>query len=223
MTYARMSKRAVIAMILLATLCAAIPTSAQSHFGLRAGPTFGDMTGDFVEGSEGREVGVYLAVTVERQIGGNFALVTGVAFMQKGGMKLSLSSHDDRWGFRTTYLQIPLLLRHAFQIPNSRWSIAPYAGPALNLNTGCALKDADHFHFDLECEEGSPGGVPKSMEVSAPIGVAFWHEFEGGSRFVLETRLDLGFSNVFEEAGDLGMSARNNVLQAMFGFSLPLY
>ncbi len=197
--------------------------AAQSHIGILAGPTASRLAGSFVDDSEGSEVGVNFRVTFDSRLVGSVWLATGISILQKGGKKVSLSGSSETYGFRSMYLQVPLLVRPQFQIAESPWFIAPFAGAGIALNVSCNIKPGDQFEFDEECGESMPGGDPRGIELSIPIGAELWRSFPGGSKFVFEVRYDVGVSNTLRQGDDLGLSARNNIFTAMFGFALPLY
>ena len=199
-----------------------VPATAQ-HFGLLAGPTFSTLTGSFVDGSAGSEVGIIFRFTFDTPLAGNISLATGLGFVQKGGAELELSPGGQARGFRTMYAQFPLLIRPEFAISENQWFIAPFAGPAIGFGMSCDVKPADRFEFEDSCDDTMPGGNQKVIELSALIGFNIWKSFPGGSRFQFEVRYEAGFTNVLGEASDLGQSARNRVFSAMFGFAFPLY
>ena len=199
-----------------------VPATAQ-HFGVLAGPTFSTLTGSFVDGSTGSEVGVNFRLTFDTPLAGNVSLATGLGIVQKGGADLELSPGGQARGFRTMYVQFPLLIRPEFAISENQWFIAPFAGPAIGFGMSCDVKPADRFEFEDSCDDTMPGGEQKAIELSALIGFNIWKSFPGGSRFQFEVHYEAGLTNVLGEAGDLGQSARNNVFSAMFGFAFPLY
>ncbi len=199
-----------------------VPATAQ-HFGLLAGPTFSTLAGSFVDGSAGSEVGIIFRLTFDTPLAGNISLATGLGFVQKGGADIELSPGGQARGFRTMYLQFPLLIRPEFAISENQWFIAPFAGPAIGFGMSCDVKPADRFEFEDSCDDTMPGGNPQVIELSALIGFNIWKSFLGGSRFQFEVHYEAGFTNVLGEASDLGQSARNRVFSAMFGFAFPLY
>ena len=214
--------RATIAAAVLVALVS-VPATAQAHFGLLAGPTFSTLAGSFVDGSTGSEIGVNFRLTFDTPLAGNVSLATGLGFLQKGGKALELSPGGQARGFRTTYLQLPLLIRPEFEISASQWFFAPFAGPAIGFGMSCDVKPADRFEFEDSCDGTMPGGELRGIELSAPVGFNIWKRFPGGSRFQFEVRYEAGFTNVLGEATDLGQSARNSVFSAMLGFAFPLY
>ncbi|NIA31358.1 MAG: outer membrane beta-barrel protein [Actinobacteria bacterium] len=211
--------------LLLIIVAFATPAHAQkSSINILAGPTAATLSGSYIQGSSGLEMGFSFWLTIERRFNSRWAFETGFGWVQKGGKKILLSGDDSQtYGFQTSYLQIPLLIRATFPIAGGPWYIAPYTGLAIGSNVGCKHKLSDELEFDEEpCDENSPGGKSKTLEFSIPIGAHFWHEFPGGSRFMLDLHYEYGLTNVFTAAADAGQVARNNVLVAMFGFSLPL-
>ncbi len=199
-----------------------VPAQAQSRIGLMAGPSLGIMTGSFVDDS-GFEAGFSGGLLLDFQLGEKWAFVTGIQFIQKGALKVKVpSAGGGTHGFQSAYLQVPILGRVAFALSGGPWHLAPFSGFAIGINVGCKSKDGDRFEFEDECDETTPGGNMKTLEYSIPVGLHFWREFPGGSRFMLEARYEFGLNNVFDQAADAGQSARNNVMRFMFGFALPL-
>ncbi len=217
-----MKQSLISALAVLLVAFSIFPVQAQSRIGLMAGPALGTMTGSFVDDS-GFEAGFTAGLLLEHQLGEKWAFVTGIQFIQKGALKVKVPSAGvGTHGFRSAYLQVPILGRVAFSLSGGPWHLAPFSGFAIGINVGCQSKDGDRFEFEDECDETTPGGNMKTMEYSIPVGLHFWREFPGGSRFMLEARYEFGLNNVFDQAADAGQSARNNVMRFMFGFALPL-
>lgn len=196
----------------------------NSHLGIYGGFASASMSGNYIEGSDGREWGFNFFLSLDREISQRWSIETGISWIQKGGQKLQLAGVPDRTvGFQTSYLQLPVLARYKFPVSNGPWHIVPFAGIALGANVGCAHKDGNRFEFEEDpCDENSPGGKPKELELSIPFGSYFWIEYKGGSRFILGLKYDLGLTNVFTAAEETGLQARNGALVFMFGFVGPL-
>jgi hypothetical protein len=198
---------------------------AQSHIGIMAGPSAGTMYGSYIKGTDGLELGFSANLTLDKHLGKDWEIVVGVGWVQKGGKKVQLSgfSSDSTYGFQSSYIEVPIVFRKKFKMTQNEWYIAPLAGLAVGFNGGCSWKEGHRFEFEEEpCDENTPGGEMKKLDLSIPFGVAFWKEFTGGSRFHLELRYELGLLNIFEGAAEAGESAKNGVLVAQFGFSIPL-
>lgn len=196
---------------------------AQARIGLLGGPTASTMSGSFIEGSQGLELGFSGGLVFELEFGQTWSLVSGIHWVQKGGKRLALSTESETYGFQTAYFQLPVLVRIAFPVSNNAWYVAPFTGLMIAAKVGCKYKPGDQFEFEEEpCDETTPGGMPKSLELSTPFGANVWKEYIGGSRFMLEFRYELGWSNVFSVASDAGQIAKHNALIARFGFTLPL-
>lgn len=187
------------------------------------GPTFSTMNGSFIDGSDGIEVGFSAALRVDKSMGKNWSFVTGIQWIQKGGKRLELpGSGGEQHTFVTQYLQFPLMLRKSFAISDGPWHIAPFTGLNLGMGLGCKSKKGDVFEFDDPCDDASFSGDIGSLELSVPIGTNLWIEFEGGSRFIFETRYELGISNVFNLASEAGLASKNKtMIIGVIGFSFP--
>ena len=202
------------------------PTQAQrSHLGVLAGFATATVGGSYIEGSSGREMGFHGMAVLDREFNDRWSLETGFGWMQKGGKKLTLSDHaasGETYGFQSSYLEIPILIRAKFPIGGS-WFIAPFAGIAIGANVGSKYKNGEAFEFEEEgSTETSPGGKPQTLELSVPLGSYFWIEFPGDSRFFLGLKYELGLTNVYQAGSDLGQSSHNKVLVPLFGFVAPL-
>ena len=201
---------------------AAIPLYAQSSIGIMAGPTAATISGSYVESSSGLELGFSGGLVLDRQLGSRYILMSGIGWIQKGGKKLKLADHDESTiGYRFSYIQIPVYFKVLFPIANN-WSIAPFSGVFFASNGGANWKEGHRFEFEETVDDNSPGGNVKKFEFGIPLGVDFIKEFEGGSRMYLGTRLDLGLTDVFEGAKELGFGTTNRVLSVIFGFTIPL-
>lgn len=191
--------------------------------GIMAGPSLSAMTGSYIESSDGIEWGVNFRGNLDTRLFGSVWLSTGVSYIQKGGSKLTLSDEPETWGFVTNYIQFPVALRPEFRLGDGPWSIGPFTGLTLGLNTGCKVKPGDELEFNATCADTLPGGTAEKIELAVPIGVDVWIEFPGASRFVLEARYEIGLTNVLSAAAEAGQTARQRVFVAMFGFYLPLF
>jgi hypothetical protein len=217
--------RRLLCMTAAAMLAATAAKAQRSHLGILAGPTAGMMGGSYVDASTGVEMGFSFLATLDREFGDVFALTLGAGWVQKGGRKLALTDQGgDTFGFRMSYVEVPLSLSAKFRFANGRLSLAPHAGMAVGFGMGCSVKPGEQFEFDETCAADTPGGELTSVELSVPFGVAFAVEFPGGSRFtVLDVGYELGLSNVLGAAEAAGQSAKNGVLSFRFGFAAPLY
>lgn len=188
------------------------------------GPTAATMSGNYIKSVDGRELGFSFTFSIDRKFGKTWAFVTGFSLVQKGGMHVELSTEPgQKYGYQSSYLQVPLLLRAAFPVFGGSWYIAPFSGLTVGTNAGLKYKDASRFEFEEEgANENSPGGKPEKLELGIPIGAQFWREFPGGSRFMLGVHYEIGLTNIFQGAADAGQTARNSTLIFQFGFALPL-
>lgn len=200
------------------------PIYSQNNLGILVGPSAATMSGSYIKGSSGLEWGFAAFINIDKEFGDRWSFVTGINVIQKGGKKLMLAIHgDSTYGYQSMYLQLPLLIRAKFPFASGKWYVAPYSGFFIGGNLSMAWKPGEQFEFEEEgADENSPGGKPKKLEMGIPIGLHIWRQFPGGSRFMFDLHYELGLANVFQEAQDAGLKAKNNVICAMFGFSVPL-
>ena len=222
----KLTIRNALSVLILLICFSSNPVLAQrSHLGVLAGFASATVGGSYIEGSDGRELGFHGGAVLDREFNARWSLETGFGWMQKGGKKLTLSDHaasGETYGFQSSYLQIPILLRAKFPIGGS-WFIVPFAGIAFGANVGSKYKNGEAFEFEEEgSTETSPGGKPQTLELSVPLGSYFWIEFPGDSRFFVGLKYELGLTNVYQAAADLGQSSHNKVLVPLFGFVAPL-
>jgi hypothetical protein len=216
-------KNRIMTVAVLAT-CVTAPVAAQrSHIGIQGGPTVSTMSGDYITSTSGLELGFSFVALIDREFGEHWGIEAAVGWYQKGGEKLELAdSAGARFGYSTSYLEVPLKVRYKFRF--AKMSLAPYSGVAIGVGLGCKWKPSTQFEFDDECDVGTPGGNLKPVDVGIPIGLVWSIEFPGGSRFTIaDVSYHLGLTNVFEAAKGAGQSARNSVFVYQFGFAIPLY
>lgn len=188
------------------------------------GTTAATMSGDFIEGGDWLELGFAAGIAFDQQLSDRFSLVAGLSMIQKGGRRLQLSTDSDTtYGFQTAYLELPILVRAAFDISGRNWYLAPVAGLSVGYNLSCGHKPGDRLTFTKTCDEEAPGGVVEKFELAVPVGVHFWRQFEGGSRVLLELQYEIGLTNTFSAATDAGQTARNNVWLFRFGFAVSFH
>jgi hypothetical protein len=223
----KITNRSSLGFLTLLIFFSGNPVQAQrSHLGVLAGFATATVGGSYIEGSSGRELGFHAVGVIDREFNDRWAFETGISWIQKGGKKLILSDHaasGETYGFQTSYLQIPLLIRAKFPISGGPWFIAPFAGIAIGANVGSKHKNGEAFEFEEEgSTANSPGGEPQTLELSVPLGSYLWIEFPGDSRFFFGLKYEVGLTNVYQAAADLDQSSYNKVLVPMFGFVVPL-
>lgn len=204
-------------LFLVLELCA-LPgnrAAAQTYLGFIAGPTFADLNGSLVQDSDGA-YGVLLGADLEVVLSRTWLLDAEIMWIQKGVSNVPFGT--ELIDFRNAYIEVPLTVNLLFPIARGLWSVGPYLGAAIGYNLTC------NFRFEGEseytgCEDDTPGGTARSLDVSIPIGIAFRRSYPGGFRLSLEVRYYQGLLNALDAGGQ---SARNRVLAVLFSFSPPL-
>jgi hypothetical protein len=201
----------------LAALPGLGPTAAagQTYVGLAAGATIARMSGSLVERADvafGAQVGLDLEIAASP----NWLIDAEFMYVQKGVSNVPRGS--DLVDFRHSYLEAPITVNRLFGILGGRWAVSPYLGAAVGLNQGCGVRSLGEFEYS-DCNETTPGGTARRLEVSLPLGLALRRRYPGGARLAFEARYSLGLTSVLETTGQ---TARNGVLALLFSFALPL-
>lgn len=207
------SKLAVVLAISLAGQ--PTPIAAQLHAGLQSGITVSGFEGGLAEGAD-PVLGGTFAIDLEYWLGPRWVLDVDVGLVQRGAGNLTI--RGDTVDYRINYLEVPVMLGHAFPISGGRWHLAPYIGAALSRVSDCGVRFEGEWRYG-DCGDQTPGGRSTRFDVSVPLGVAVRHRYPGGSRLSFELRYSESLSNVLSSDG---ASARNRLLQALIGFVLPL-
>jgi hypothetical protein len=207
-------------------MCVVVTTAAlgQAHFGLRMAPTIGYMSGSYIDDGGGGEWGLEMGLTADVLLFANVEFVTGLNVMhQAGGRKIKTVDSETLWGYKFSYIQIPMRLRPMFKLGDGPWHLAPFTGVYVGLNGTCKIKDSIYHGFSTTCHEGSVGGAGIGTDIGIPVGLDVIAEFPGGSRWEFSARMDVGLTNVLQGAEDQGLTAVHRLIVLGFGFSYPLY
>jgi hypothetical protein len=197
----------------------------QAHFGLRAAPTIGYMSGSYFENSGGGEWGVELGLHADVLLFANVEFVAGAFVLhQKGARKIKTVENDSLLGFKFGYMRFPFMLRPMFQIGDGPWHLGPFAGIYFGTGGGsCKVKFASYHGFSSDCRDDFGGGPGADVDYGIPFGVDLIAKFEGGARWEFYARVDYGLANVLDGADSRGFTAHHRLLTIGFGFSYPLY
>ena len=208
------------ALLLLATSVA--PARAQVDFGITAGPTIANMSGDYVDSSIATW-GVAFVFYVEWHFAENFSLEGGISpLSQKGGFEVESPLHDEAYDYRTTYFEIPIAVNYRNAFFGDLWGYRIFAGGSPAFSTGCDVKPSSQFSFDTECSAETPGGELAGSDFLIQFGFGVDRLFKGGSGLGFDARYSIGTSNLFSEADENDLSARNGVLDLRFRLFLPV-
>lgn len=186
-----------------AALLALTPlTSAQAQigFGLMAGGSLSNVSGDLADGTKNTPtflVGGFMNVNA-----GGFAVQPSLIFARKGFKTDDIGGITPKSTF--DYLQVPLVLRIGMPMgQNSRVYIG--AGPAIGIKLACRLTGSGGgISASTDCEdlETDDGGIElKSTEFSGigEVGLEF-------GKFSVGIRADLGLSNIYKvSAGNISV------------------
>ncbi len=220
----RIAKRSVAsacagALLLLAAN--APPARAQVDFGLTAGPTVATFTGSYVD-SAIRTWGFTGSAYVEWHLSRHFSLEAAFGIAQMGAFEVESPLHEGAYDYRTSNLQIPIAAAYRTSFFGDAWDFRVFAGGAPVFNTGCDVKPSTQFSFDEECGAENPGGEIASSDLVIQFGIGADRVFAGGSGVGFDARYSIGTSNLFSEAADNGLTAKNGVLDLKVRFFLPL-
>lgn len=200
---------------LVATLVLAVPAEAQWQIGFQGGATLATLRGSFADGAE-PTLGGALGGDLELWLGPDWVVDVDAGLVQRGAVAVPVD--PERPDVTLTYLEAPITLGRAFPVLGEGWRLGPYAGVALAWLSSCGLRFPGEPH-DVDCTEGTSGGRPARLDPSLPVGVALRHRYPGGSRFSVEVRYSYSMASALSAEE---LSARSHLLQALFGFTLPL-
>lgn len=161
-------------------------------------------------------------------LGGFFSVQPEVLFSQKGakqteqveGMPISLS-------FNLSYIEIPLLIKARFAIPESPLRPMLYVAPVVAFETKCEVEGSiDEATVTVDCEALTLDGEDMTLQTrTTDFGVAF-----GGGLDVMagpvvitgDLRYTLGLTNINDTHGAEDVTIKNRAWQLFLGVGLPL-
>ncbi|MDP2469343.1 MAG: outer membrane beta-barrel protein [Candidatus Palauibacterales bacterium] len=199
----------------------ASPARAQVDFGLTAGPTIADFTGSYVDHSI-RTWGFTGGAYVEWHLSPRFSLEAAFGIAQMGAFEVETPLRGDAYDYRTSNMQIPLAAVYRVPLSGEAWGFRVFAGGAPVFNTGCDVKPSTQFSFDTECSADTPGGEIASSDILIQFGIGVDRLFGGGSGLGFDARYSIGTRNLWSEAEDNDLTAKNGVLDIKVRFFLPL-
>lgn len=206
-------------LLLLATT--ASPARAQVDFGLYAGPTIASFTGSYVERAI-RTWGFTGAAFVEWHLSRHWSVEAGFGLAQMGAFEVKSPLHEEAHDYRTSNIVIPVAAVYRTGLSGEDWDFRAFAGGAPAFNSSCDVKLSSQFSFDEECGAESPGGELAGTDFLIQFGIGVDRVFGGGSGLGFDARYSVGTTNLFSEAKDNDLAAKNGVLDIKFRFFLPI-
>mgnify|MGYP001812159283 FL=1 len=199
----------------------ASPARAQVDFGLYAGPTIATYTGSYVD-SAIRTWGIVGGLWFEWHFSTHWSVEGAISSSQKGAFEVESPLTAEKHDYRTSNIEIPIVLNYRTGFAHEKWSFRAFAGGAPAFGASCDVKPSTQFSFDEECSADTPGGELKSSDFLIQFGIGADRIFKGGSGFGFDARYSVGTSNLFSEAEANDLSVKNGVLDLKFRFILPL-
>ncbi len=217
----RTTFRASVAALLI--LVADAPAAmAQVDFGLTAGPTIADFSGSYVDSSI-RTWGFGAGLWVEWHFSTHWSVEGTLGFVsQKGAFQVESPLTDEAYDYRTSNIEIPIVLNYRTGFAHDKWSFRAFAGGAPAFGASCDVKPSTQFSFDEECSVETPGGEFESSDFLIQFGIGADRIFRGGSGFGFDARYSIGTSNLFSEAAANDLTVKNGVLDLRVRFIFPL-
>ena len=207
---------------MLLTLALPAPARAQVDFGITAGPTIANMSGSYVDNSIATW-GVAFVFYVEWHFAEHFSLEGGVSpLSQKGAFEVESPLQGEAYDYRTTYFEIPIAVNYRNAFFGDLWGYRIFAGGSPAFSSGCDVKPSTQFSFDTECSAETPGGELAGTDFLIQFGFGVDRLFKGGSGVGFDARYSIGTSNLFSEAEENGLTAKNGVLDLRVRFFLPI-
>lgn len=139
-----------------------------------------------------------------------------------GAFEVKTPLRDELYDFRTAYVQIPIAAVYRTALFGEEWGLRLFAGGAPAFNTGCDVKPSSQFSFDEECTADTPGGEIAGSDILIQFGFGVDRLFAGGSGLGFDARYSIGTTNLWSEAEDNDLEAKNGVLDIKVRFFLPL-
>jgi len=191
-------------------MLSAIPLQAQWEFGGLIGFNVASISVPTGTSSEdySTRLGIGIGAVVDRVLTDQIILHVEPMFLQKGA-NASNSVVDLK--YKVNYLEIPIMVKYAFQINSV---LVPYAmaGPSLGFLTGAKFEDDEGNSQD---EKDNTNGFDFGVGLGG--GVNFPHD---NFTFFAETRYVLGLANTNKEADE--SVVRNRGLLIIVGVTVPV-
>ncbi len=184
-----------LAATVMLALTPAAPLSAQNVYGVMAGGSLANFSGDFIDS---KATMGFLFGGFANLGRGDFIIQPAVLFNRKGAKDNEVGSDVK---IHLDYIQIPVLVQIGMPSgTNGRLFLS--AGPALGIKMGCKAKGSESgVNVSVDCDAFDEGVDAKSTEFSF-IGEAGM-EF---GKFSVALRGDIGLTNAFAaKAGNVSI------------------
>lgn len=217
--------RRLSSVLLALTLCVAFSVPAQAQdlrLGGEAGMNVASLGGD-TEGLDSRTAFSIGGVLRYDPGPGVFGIQSGLIYAQKGAEEQgTLGGESFQIDYKLAYLQVPLLA--TINIPVRGSSVNPrlVAGPALNLELDCSIgASLDEGSSEVDCGSSDLGLETTSLD----LGLLFGGGIDlglGPGQLTLDTRYDLGLTNINDvpEASEVSIKNRNWQITAGYLFGV---
>jgi len=216
-------KGAARAALLAATLLAVRNdvVEAQLRVGLDVGPILSNLSGSFIESSSTTS-GIYIGAMLEYQFHRSWAVETGFTSLQQGAFNVRVAGFEGEKDFRTTYIQIPARLRYLIPFAGDTWVFGPFVGVGLSFGGSCKVRDPGFPIFDDECSSATPGGPMEKTDFMYSLGFVLDRVF-ASSGFGIDARFSQGTKDIFIDAADQGLTAKNRTFDIKFRMIFPSF
>jgi hypothetical protein len=186
------------------------PLQAQWEIGGLAGFNIAGISVPTGNSSENysSKFGFGIGAVVDRPLNDQFILHLEPMFLQKGA---TLKTSSFTLKFIVNYIELPIMIKYAFQINSS---VVPYAmaGPSIGLLTSAKYKDESGNTQD---ENDNTNTLDFGLGLGGGVSYPY-----GDMTFFAETRYVLGLANINAEADE--SKVKNRGLLVIIGVTFPV-
>ena len=200
---------------LLIALAVLLPAASRAQvalgFGVKAGLNMSSLSSN-VDDELKSKMGFAAGAFVNFDLGKGLSIQPELLYSQKGAKySETIDGESYTLSMNLDYVDIPVLVKYAFQMPDSALAPCLYAGPYFGF------KASAKFKYDLAGETGSE---PIEDLKSTDFGMVFGGGLDfalGTGKLTLDVRYALGMQNLAVDTGD-GETTKNGVFQVLLGF-----
>jgi len=193
--------------VLIISLFAIQPASAQLHFGALAKLNIAKLTADPADYDYSSRLGMGIGAVIVRDFNGNVAVQVEPMFLQKGSKE-----KDDYYDVtvKLNFFEIPILLKYAF----GNGEIRPYvvAGPTIGFLMSAKVKGSgggESFEQDIK-------DITKGMDFGLTFGVGATKPM-GKNSLLGEVRYDAGLSNLNDDSDFPDATLKSSGIEVIVG------